>query len=97
MMYLIRKTDRSGDVLYRKAGLSDSSRLWSKSGKCWTSLGAFKVFLAQQKIGRNWRDKGSHNITKNYPDDVFEVLEINLDNATITAISFEEWCENNES
>lgn len=94
---MIKKTDQNGNVLYRKAGLSDHFSVWSKRGKCWTSLGAFKVFLAQQRSGRNWRDKGSHNITKDYPDDVFEVLEINLDDATITTIGFKEWCKENES
>lgn len=95
MIYMIRRITKEGKVLFRKAGLSESPSLWNRNGKCWTSLGAFKSFLAHQIDGCNWRDKGSHNITKNYPTDTIEVLEIDLDNATITTIDFKTWCESN--
>ena len=97
MLYMVRRTTLDGKVLFRKAGLMDSSSVWNKNGKCWTSKGAFKSFLGYVMNSSGRRTSGgAENVIHNYPEDTFEILEIDTTNGCINTSDFLDWCAEND-
>lgn len=83
-LYMIRKTYLDGAKAYRSAGIYDK---WTHSGKCWSNS-AFKSFLNYAKgiLDVLKRDATTYKIV---------VIEIDVDNVTITETPILEWCNQN--
>lgn len=85
-LYMIRRVGYNGKFEYRAAGTYNT---WSRTGKCWSGIGAFKSFL-------NYGGYCSLNdLKKECQIKDVDIIEIDVDNETVTPMKALLWLELN--